>query len=275
MRDRELVEFVDLHAGETAWLFGKGPSLDKFRFADAGPLRVGINDLVGVVPDCMYGFSNDQITRWEDVYSPGQVLFQPYRTTKDYTPAADCDLCVYRDDPHVPLVRSKAAMADCLQVRDGTLGSAMQVLYLMGVREIVAVGIDGGNSHAGRNKWRTSLKNEHYRDYNLIKHQFIEGCRKLGISLKFFREDGIMSTGMKYVIFNKSCLVRGIHHDEGSIAELPEMVAREAVQVGCAEFTRVRVFKEPKQVETAAVEVAVEVPERRVVRSRRRKGTSK
>ena len=56
-----LIPFLNRHAGETAWLFGKGPSLSTFDFKTAGPLRVAINDVIAHVPDCLYGFANDGV----------------------------------------------------------------------------------------------------------------------------------------------------------------------------------------------------------------------
>jgi len=72
-----LIPFLNRHAGQTAWLFGKGPSLSTFDFKTAGPLRVAINDVIAHVPDCVFGFANDGVSKWKDAYKPGQTLFQP------------------------------------------------------------------------------------------------------------------------------------------------------------------------------------------------------
>lgn len=200
MAKRPLADFLGIHTGETAWLFGKGPSLRRFidigGMAFAGPVRGAINDVVSVVPDCLYGFSNDQVNQkecsWEDVYKPGQVLFTPERSwenTTSFGPArVACDVCAFPDRADAaratwsPEQRAKQG----LLIREGTLGSALQVLYVMGIRRIVCVGIDGGQAHAEGVQWRTRLMNDHFRAYNRIRNNFIRDAERLGVDLDFF-----------------------------------------------------------------------------------------
>lgn len=271
--ERRLNEFLDIHAGETAWLFGKGPSLDRFNFDDAGPLRVGINELAGIVPGCKYGFSNDQVLQWIDVYSSDQVLFTPHRTAKDYDQRPVCDVCVFEDHPGTPLTRDRSQLAKGLHLREGTIGSAFQILHIMGVTKIIAVGIDGGNAHASTHKFRTELWNNHYKQYNKFKHQFIEGCTELGIGVQFFNEKGNqMADGKKTVLFTGNTFVRGIPYQADTISELSEADARDVVAAGQAVFTQAKVHK--PQLETAAKSQEVEVPEKRTVAPKRaKKGT--
>jgi hypothetical protein len=272
MRERELREFIDIHKGETAWVFGKGPSLDGFDFSDAGKVRVGINDVVAVVPDCLYGFSNDRVVGWLDVYEPHHVLFTPKRTADNYEERPDCDVCVFEDHHSTPLdpTRRPLDMADCLTIREGTLGSVFQVLFVMGIRKLVCVGIDGGNRHSRRAHWRTTLKNEHYKEYNQIKHRFLEGAQALGMEVRFFNEPGEeMSNGKKTVLVTGNTFVRGIPYEEKQIVELNASDANDLVAAGQAVFTQAKVPAVEPVKEVAEVAEPVEVPEKRTYKPKR------
>lgn len=270
---KRLEEFIDIHAGETAWIFGKGPSLDRFDFADAGPLRVTINDLIGVVPDAVYGFSNDRPYPWMDMYKPHHTVFLPKRTAETCDRFPSCEVVVFDDHPmgNESLQRPKLEMCRDLQIREGTLGSVVQVLHIMGVSRVVAVGIDGGNSHAGRAKWRTQLWNEHYKQYNTIKRSFVQACELLGMELQFFQDKQgniKMKDGYKTVCMTANIFVRGIPYSDGAVVQLQESDARDVIHAGRGYIV------EQKQVvdglETASIRSATETPEKRVTRRPRR-----
>jgi hypothetical protein len=189
----KLADYLGKHDGETAWIFGKGPSLDKFDFKEAGNLRLVINDVVSRVPEATYCFANDPVTNWIDLYQPDHVLFYPTGHRNNdinlYDAAMpDCHLVPYDDKypDEIELVRKPQEMAQCLKVLPGTLGSVVQIAYVMGIRKVVAVGIDGGSSHAS-GQWRTRLRASHATDYNKIRNAFIDACEQLGIELEFFK----------------------------------------------------------------------------------------
>ena len=134
----------------------------------------------------------------------------------------------------------------------------------MGGSKIGAVGIDGGGQHSTRNRWRTALKNEHYKEYNRIRAAFIEGCEQLGIELQFFTKDKQMKDGYRTVQFTANIFVRGNPYQEGMVVELKESDARDVIHAG-------RGFIVPNAVkandlETATVERAIEKPETRTVK---------
>lgn len=133
----DLADFINRHAGESAWLFGKGPSLSDFDFSTAGPLRCAINDTIAHIPACTYGFANDGVRRWRDLYQPGQILFQPRRCIWEYEGApvgVACDLVWFADGyGHERILLPREELARELSIRRGTLGSALQILHLMGI----------------------------------------------------------------------------------------------------------------------------------------------
>lgn len=255
---RELRDFLNLHAGETAWLFGKGPSLDRFDMALAGPLRVAINDVVRYVPGCRYGFANDSVERWAEFYQPGQVLFQPLRVLHDIhagKPPLACERVWFADDwDDDRLVWPIERVAEHgLTVRRGTLGSAGQLLRLMGVAKVVCVGIDGGGQHAARS-WRTELRTDHAPEYSSIRAHFIHACRLSGLPVEFHGADlsQQLPDGMKTIKVIENILVGGIHCCSGAIIEQPPHIADQLVADGLAVHWRAPVSTSAAEVATAA-----------------------
>lgn len=232
-----LVPFLNLHAGETAWVFGKGPSLSSFDISTAGPLRVGINDTPAFVPDVRYCFANDGVADWADVYDQGQVLFQPERATHQFDPRGKvaCSVVTFRDDWEDDLVlQPREKIAECLQVRRGTLGSALQILHVMGVSRVVLVGIDGGNFHADCHQWRTRLRNDHWKDYNAIRADAIRSAELMGLELQFFNPQGHMETGKITVKMLRTCSADGEHLTAGNSYTLNPSTASSLITLGRA-----------------------------------------
>lgn len=245
-----LPDFLNRHAGESAWLFGKGPSLSQFDFKTAGPLRAAINDVIAHVPNCKYGFSNDGIRAWRDVYRPGQILFQPTRCLHEYDSTEDgavlCDVVTYPDshDDH-RLFYTRENLACGLSIRRGTLGSALQILHIMGVTTIHFVGIDGGRAHADGFAWRTELRSDHGNEYNAIRNEAIDSCVMMGIKAIFHNQSNPMEQdGKIFVKFLSNCFADQIPYCTGQVVRLNPRVAFELFHEGAAER-----FYPPTQVE--------------------------
>jgi len=237
-----LTDFIDRHAGETAWLFGKGQSLTGFDFKTAGRLRLAINDVIAHVPECKYGFANDGVKLWKDAYKAGQVLFQPVRCLHEYDStiqgAVNCDVVTFKDtgdDTRLKLPQSE--LAELLTIRRGTLGSAIQILYIMGVRKIEMVGFDGGNNHADGFEWKTRLRNDHYKDYNAIRSAAIDAAYIMGITLKFHKTPKNMETnGRVFVKILRNCFAKGDPYPAGEIVSFAPHIANELIACRCAEI---------------------------------------
>jgi hypothetical protein len=249
-----LADFINRHAGQTAWLFGKGPSLSDFDFKTAGPLRVAINDVIAHVPACVYGFANDGVARWAELYKPGQILFQPLRCLGEYDSTAPgavaCEVVTYDDTCNdVRLCLPPDELAQQLTIRKGTLGSALQILHIMGVREVYMVGIDGGGTHAPGYEWRTRLRHDHAGDYNSIRSAAITAAELMGIKLTFHNTPKDMQPNGKVLVrMLKNCMAQAAPYAVGEIASFPPDIADELIQLRCAEpFTP----PEKAEVETA------------------------
>jgi len=236
-----LTRFLGIHAGETAWLFGKGPSLSTFDFKTAGKLRVAINDVIAHIPDCIYGFANDGVARWQDAYSPGQILFQPSRCLHEYDStqpgAVRCEVVTYEDGTDdYRLALPPAQLAERLTIRRGTLGSALQILHIMGVRTVHLVGIDGGGRHAEGYEWKTRLRNDHAKDYDSIRSSAIDAAFIMGIKLKFHNQDHTMETnGRVYVKMTRNCFAEARPYALGEVASFSPKIANELISNRCAE----------------------------------------
>jgi hypothetical protein len=258
-----LAPFLNRHTGETAWLFGKGPSLSSFDFKNAGPLRVAINDVAAHVPDCRYCFANDGVGKWSDVYKPGQTLFQPVRCMHEYDSrvpgAVACDVVTFddtQDDTRLRLPREQ--LAELPTIRRGTLGSALQILHVMGVRAVYMVGIDGGGTHAPGYEWRTRLRAVHAKDYNAIRSAAIDAAFIMGIALRFHNQDhNLEPNGMIFVRFLKNAMVKAEPYALGEIASFAPHIARELFACRAAEHfiptTPPPPFPAPIAIESAAM----------------------
>jgi hypothetical protein len=262
-----LADFINRHAGREAWLFGKGPSLSGFNFSDAGEIRCAINDATAHVPGVKYCFANDGVALWADVYTAGQTLFQPARCLGEYDSmlagAVACDVVAY-DDTHDDhrLLLSRDHLAQLLTIRRGTLGSALQILHIMGIKTVHLVGIDGGGQHAEGYQFRTRLRADHAKDYNAIKDAAIDSAALMGIKLIFHSTNPdthkpMTTDGKQFVTITRNTFVAGVPYCQGEVASFnPGQVAQ---LIGCraAEIFEGR-RDEPPVVETASLETVRE-----------------
>lgn len=225
-----LIPFLNRHAGETAWLFGKGPSLSTFDFKTAGPLRAAINDVIDHVPGCKYGFANDGVRLWHEAYQSGQILFQPIRCMHEYDSrdgGVACEVVAYQDtSDDRRLILSREEIAELPTVRRGTLGSALQILHVMGVRSVHMVGFDGGGTHAEGFEWKTRLRADHAKDYNAIRSAAIDSAFLMGIALRFHNQDHTMETnGRIFVRFIGNSFVDTKPYAIGEVASFSPATA--------------------------------------------------
>jgi hypothetical protein len=238
---RQLSDFLGKHEGETAWIFGKGPSLSTFDFKTAGSIRFAINDVIAHIPDCAYGFANDGVAKWSDAYEPHHILFQPSRCLHEYDStkpgAVACEVVTFKDDSEDErLTYPPHKLAECLSIRRGTLGSALQIIRIMGIRELHLVGIDGGGQHAPGYIWRTRLRQDHAKDYDAIRSAAIDAAKIMGMTLKFHNQTHTMQNdGRVFVKMTKNCFAEAKPYYLGEIASFSPKVAGELASNRCAE----------------------------------------
>ena len=236
---KSLAPFLGVETGQTCWLFGKGGSLDCFDFSAAGDLRAAINDVAAVVPNCKYGFANDDTKPWADLYAdfenPDFVLFQPWRVAITGT-EPPCNRVVFADYCELPIARTPSPILnEGLTIGRGTISSVVQILYIMGVSKIICVGIDGDYSHASRAQWRTTLNNDHRRTYQEYRDWFIHGAIALGIEVEFWNEEPTkIKGGHMQIRVTKNTFFRGVSIEAGMTLILPEPEAREIIEARCA-----------------------------------------
>lgn len=262
---RTIADFVGIHRGETAWLFGKGPTLDRFDMAAAGPIRCAINDVVRYVPDVMYCFACDGIGPWAHLYSPENILFQPHRTVERHdmrNPETwPCELIQFVDMAGVDIVGRSVAdlVSGGLAIRRGTIGSAIQILHIMGIAKIVCVGIDGGGGRAAK-EWHTSIRPDHHEDYNDIRDGFISAASILGIELEFFGLESPITNknGTMTVRITSSCGIGSGSARTGEILDLHPADAKTLLRLRLAE-PFVRHPAHPRIRETATINCPKEV----------------
>lgn len=227
---------------------------------------MAINDVIAHVPNCKYGFSNDGVAKWRDCYRPGQVLFQPVRCLHEYDStvagAVGCDVVTFKDDSEDRrLGHTREQLADCMSIRRGTLGSALQILHIMGVSTVHMVGIDGGGTHADGIEWKTRLRHDHAKDYNAIRSAAIDAAFIMGIALKFHNQDHTMETnGRVFVRMLRNCFAQAEPYREGEIASFSPKIAAELISNRSAEA-----YAPPAQKPIAAP--VIETAESRVMKA--------
>lgn len=234
-----LSNVVGIHAGETAWVFGKGPSLSSFPLEKAGKIRCAVNETAAYIPDCKYVFANDGVRGYRDVFKPGMRLFQPRRALCEFDSGKKgelpCDVVIFDDDyGDDRLFLPPSSLAECLAIRRGTLGSAIQILSIMGVRSIILVGFDGGEGRAEGFPWRTRLRSDHANEYRAIRESAIEQGELMGIDLQFYNQDKTMTEGKTYIRMTRSCFVDSVPRSNGEIWKALPSRARELIARGWA-----------------------------------------
>lgn len=170
-----LRQFQRLHAGRTALLVGKGPSLEAFLRDPAPLLRqvdvvAAINEAVTVVPEPLYHFCNDPCDRWvEAIPESVACTFQPVRLLHDRSiaPAAPpSPVCLFFDHHAVDAARCDPLaqeMPITLAIGPSTAASAFQILRLMGFARLVVVGLDGAGGYV--REWSGPFQDHYYRDH--------------------------------------------------------------------------------------------------------------
>ena len=152
-----IAELLGKHPHEEAWIFGKGPSLDRFDFATAGPLRICINESVLTVPGATYFFAHDELpiqraaAAWPMRLSchlaagssqlrgnkrhSGRLRFLPTQNV-----SVNLELLDWSPE--------KIAQKSSLLGLTGTVHSAIHFCRLIGVSSVVFVGMDGTGGYA-------------------------------------------------------------------------------------------------------------------------------
>ena len=233
-------DFLHRHAGETAWVFGKGPSLTTFDPSTAGPLRIAINDAVSHVPACIYVFANDGARRWVSACAPGQVLFHPRRCLWEYSGnpiGAACDVVVFEDrNEDERMFLSREELAECLTVRRGTLATACQWLHIMGVSHVHLIGIDGCAGYAPGIDWQTEDDPTLGREYQSIRDESLDFLEIAGIGWTSHSANPIDRRGRRLVRITAHTVADGNPYYAGQIVTLPETIALELITTHHAEL---------------------------------------
>lgn len=166
--------------------------------------------------------------------------------------AVACDVVTYEDTHNQHILTSCVEdHAQSLSIQPGTLGSALQILRIMGIRTIYLVGFDGGGQHAGSFAWRTRLRADHARDYDQIKAAAIISAQIMGLTLQFYNEPTMDHSETKTVQFTRSVFAEGNPYSVGEIARFSTKIAAELIVAGAAVYTKPQ--QEPAAATTPAL----------------------
>lgn len=171
---------MNRHKGDTAWLFGKGPSMDKYLESadydnpESGKVRIVINEAALLVKKPNYFFAHD-VGPMNRVFNPERHVFKPeltidQRVARKFPPGLitiipethyqvantakvwlDTVFCYQRANNEEKLLKlgpEKLAETHSLYSQSSTPQSAVHFARLIGCVGIVLVGFDGGGGLA-------------------------------------------------------------------------------------------------------------------------------
>ncbi len=133
------------------------------------------------------------------------------------------------------LCHPREELAHALTVRRGTLGSALQILHVMGITTVHLIGFDGGRAHAPGFDWRTRLRAEHGTEYTAIRNEAIDAAHLMGLTLKFHTTTLMETDGKTFVRITSNTFAEGVPYSAGQIVSLNPRVARDLFNARAAE----------------------------------------
>ena len=246
-----LADFIGKHEGETCWIFGKGPSLDAFPMESAGSLRFAINDVCAAVKGCAYVFANDGVQKWRNHLTENQTLFQPSRALREFDSqrhgSIKSELVIYDDESKDGITTDLDELSKCLRIRRGTVCSALQVAFLMGVTTVVMVGFDGTGGHSKAAEWSNRIRTTSSMEYTAIRDDAVKLANELGIAIQFFNTNQtIMENGKIRIKITRNCFANGQPMTVGETVDMIPKTARELIACHSAVLST-----EPPVIETA------------------------
>lgn len=138
---KKIIDFLDVHAGKVAVIYGKGPSLTKHDFDQDPELRIGINDAAYVVPDCTYIFCHDA--------GAGGIIKKAKIKTPEIIAVLPLEFGYFEDDTVIYEKTWDLCPEHSVSVNQNSLWhghcsahSAFHFLAITGVKKIKLVGFD-------------------------------------------------------------------------------------------------------------------------------------
>jgi hypothetical protein len=233
-----LQDFIGIHAGQTAWLFGKGPSLSQDSIdaaISAGGILCAINETAGIIPGVQYGFANDDVAPWVNIYSrlsPSFRLFQPRRTSLSGA-IPECRRISFDDSADIDATQATPTeLSFKLQIGPGTLSSVIQILWIMGFSRVICVGIDGGQERSTIAEWQSDPARANH--YNEIRSWASRLAHFLNFPLLHFSTDRTLTHSEMKIQVTRNVFSNGTPLQAGETVELSDADAQELIGMGAA-----------------------------------------
>jgi len=193
---------LNRHAGQTIWIFGKGPSLDDFQVASAGEVRICINESLRAVPRPTYFFAHDEgpihnvANTWPEQCSA--ILQLPRAIFAEQCGIPTDAIFVYEkrycDNAVRDMNAASLARHRCLYGNSGTVHCAIDFCRLIGATRVVMVGFDGTGGYA---------KSIHLPDggaeHDRIRRDSVSLLNALAIPYEFFGSCNADKSGGEWV----------------------------------------------------------------------------
>lgn len=170
-KKRSFEDMIDIHSGATCYIIGKGPGVDTWLQSDSKPengsISIGIND-IGNHVKCDY-----VVTEVPDIINPlpeASVLFTTNNNNHDEYIKRGWRYFPHQDDPQRTFSRlgwskEQLVATGLFYSASSTVQHAIHLAWLMGVQEVILIGIDGGSGYCSL---ITDTKPDTAGKYNLI-----------------------------------------------------------------------------------------------------------
>lgn len=188
--------YHNLFEGKTAWIFGKGPSLELINYLNVPPdvVKIGINESCRLVP-CNYIFAHDEITL-PHIWDASGIFILEYRF-KELIPIEQLSRVIfynkYQDDLDGSFENLIGWPTDIMRDNEmlvgyqGTVHSAIHFCHYTGIKNIVLLGFDHeeGNVYYNHLKQFTEISETFL--YDVIYQTVLRMAKILNISIKRIR----------------------------------------------------------------------------------------
>lgn len=177
-----LSSLLNCHKGETAWVFGKGPSFDSYDDSKVGSLRLCINHTVLFVRNPMYFFAGDSgIVKEISVPLGCKAVLEPAKAVLARLKGCR-DIVVFNkgQDERRLLFYSAEEIASFGKLfgKYGTVHMCLHFCKLIGASFVELIGIDGGSGYTKKVKG-------YNQDYTLSRDYCVEMLELLGLQYHF------------------------------------------------------------------------------------------
>lgn len=270
MTFKTIGELAYKHRGETAWLFGKGPSLDHFDLSQAGPLRICINESALIVDDPTFFFAHDETpiknVSGEFSHDCVAVLEISRARLAEKLGIPKNNIYLYQKEPILFFDSlasiNEIAASSSLVGANGTAHSAIHFCKLIGVKCVKLIGFEGEGPYAPSLNMEVPLGGGRHAQ---IRSESICLLEMAGLEFEFL--DGTGSSSVErpfgYDDLYDKLRIHGYHREDDETSHLAQHIPwltehldfKSVLDIGCSTGKSLELFDQ-RGIEATGVEVS-------------------